>query len=215
MSAYCDHHGHDHGDPERAARDRQYRKILWIVFTINAVMFGIEIVAGALAGSVALQADALDFFADAANYLVALYVLDRSIRWRAGAALIKGGAMGVFGLYVLGFSVYQAFSGAVPEAHVMGLVGTMALAANVVSAVLLFRHRSGDSNRQSVWLCSRNDAIANVAVIIAAGLVFLTASHWPDLLVGFFMAALSLHSAGQIIRQARSELKTGTPMPAE
>ena len=212
MTAQC---SHDHGDPERAARDMDYRNILWIVFAINAVMFGIEIVAGALAGSVALQADALDFFADAANYLVALYVLDRSIRWRAGAALLKGGVMGLFGFYVLGFSLYQLFSETVPEAHVMGIVGTMALMANVVCAVLLFRHRAGDSNRQSVWLCSRNDAIANVAVIIAAGLVLVTASHWPDLLVGFFMAALSLHSAGQIIRQARGELKTGKPMPAE
>lgn len=211
MSAHC---GHDHGDPSRM-QDIDYRRILWIVFAINAAMFGVEIVAGALAGSVSLQADALDFFADAANYLVALYVLGRSIRWRAGAALIKGGAMGVFGLYVLGFSAYQVFSGTVPDAPVMGIVGTLALLANVVSAVLLFRHRAGDSNRQSVWLCSRNDAIANVAVIIAAGLVFLTASHWPDLLVGFFMAALSLHSARQIILQALGELRQDRLMPAE
>ena len=214
MSAHC----HDHGVDEHQAQDKQYRNILWIVFALNAGMFGVEIVAGALAGSVSLQADALDFFADAGNYLIALYVLGRSIRWRAGAALIKGGAMGLFGLYVLGFSLYQTMSDTVPVAPVMGIVGTMALIANVASAVLLFRHRDGDSNRQSVWLCSRNDAIANVAVIIAAGLVYLTATHWPDLVVGFFMAALSLHSAVQIVRQATGELRDagdGDAVPAE
>ncbi|MDA0339694.1 MAG: cation transporter [Proteobacteria bacterium] len=211
MSAHC----HDHGVDEHQAQDKQYRNILWIVFVLNAGMFGVEIIAGALVGSVSLQADALDFFADAGNYLIALFVLGRSIQWRAGAALFKGSAMGVFGLYVLGFSLYQTMSDTVPVAPVMGIVGTLALIANVASAVLLFRHRGGDSNRQSVWLCSRNDAIANVAVIVAAGLVYLTATHWPDLVVGFFMAALSLHSAWEIIRQATSELKTGETVPAE
>ncbi|MFN3232874.1 MAG: cation diffusion facilitator family transporter [Alphaproteobacteria bacterium] len=206
MSASCGHDG---------LETIKYRNVLWTVFAINAGMFAIEIVAGALASSVSLQADALDFFADAANYLVALFVLERSIQWRAGAALAKGAAMGVFGLYVLGFSAYQLFSGEVPSAPVMGAVGALALIANVVSAVLLFRHREGDSNRQSVWLCSRNDAIANVAVIIAAGLVYLTATHWPDLIVGFFMAGLALHSAWQIIRQAVGELRDGVPTPAE
>ena len=202
-------HGHSHGGHDHSHDvDGVYRHILWIVFAINAGMFCVEAVAGAMAGSVSLQADALDFLADAANYLIALFVLGRTIAWRAGAAMVKGYAMGLFGLYVLGYSAYMATTGGIPEAPVMGIVGSMALVANVTAAVLLYRHRAGDSNRQSVWLCSRNDAIANVAVIGAAGLVFLTQSHWPDLAVGFLMAALSLHSAWQIIRQAMGELRT-------
>jgi Co/Zn/Cd efflux system component len=207
MSGCCGddhgHHGHDHDHD----MDGVYRNVLWIVFGLNAGMFAVEAVAGAVAGSVSLQADALDFLADAANYVIALFVLGRAITWRAGAALLKGGAMGLFGLYVLAYSVWMASSGGIPEAPVMGIVGAMALTANVVSAVLLYRYRSGDSNRQSVWLCSRNDAIANVAVIGAAALVYLTRSHWPDLAVGFLMAALSLHSAWQIMRQATGELR--------
>jgi Co/Zn/Cd efflux system component len=212
MSGCCDH---QHGD-EAAAADRVYRRVLWTVFAINAAMFGVEAVAGALAGSVSLQADALDFLGDAGNYLIALYVLGRTVAWRAGAALLKGAAMAGFGVWVLAYSVWMAATGGVPEAPVMGLVGTLALAANVTGAALLYRHRSGDSNRRSVWLCSRNDAIANVAVIAAAGAVFATGSAWPDLAVGFFMAALSLHSAGQVIRQATGELRARRSLsPAE
>jgi Co/Zn/Cd efflux system component len=210
MSACCgnDDHGHGgHGHDHAHDLDGVYRNVLWIVFALNAGMFGVEAVAGAVAGSVSLQADALDFLADAANYLIALFVLGRALTWRAGAGLLKGIAMGAFGLYVLGYSAWMAGTGGVPEAPVMGIVGAMALTANVVSALLLYKFRGGDSNRQSVWLCSRNDAIANVAVIGAAGLVYLTHSHWPDLVVGFLMAALSLHSAWQIVRQARGELR--------
>lgn len=212
MSACCggdnDGHGHGgHGHDHAHDLDGVYRNVLWIVFGVNAAMFCVEAVAGAMAGSVSLQADALDFLADAANYLIALFVLGKAITWRAGAALVKGGAMAVFGFYVLGYSAYMATTGGLPEAPVMGIVGAMALVANVGSAVLLYKFRGGDSNRQSVWLCSRNDAIANVAVIGAAGLVYLTHSHWPDLAVGFLMAALSLHSAWQIIRHAMGELR--------
>lgn len=199
MSADC----HDHDDHAST-----YRPILWTVFVINAAMFLVEVVAGQVAGSVSLQADALDFFADSANYLIALFVLSRSIRWRASTALLKGAAMGAFGIYVLIYSAYQAMAETVPAAPVMGSVGVLALIANVVSAVLLYRHRSGDSNMRAVWLCSRNDAIANVAVIVAAGLVYVTATGWPDLAVGFFMAALSLYSAWQIIGHATGELRT-------
>lgn len=205
MSAHC----HDHD--EHAST---YRPILWTVFVINAAMFLVEVIAGQMAASVSLQADALDFFADSANYLIALFVLSRSIRWRASTALLKGAVMGAFGIYVLLYSAYQAMGNTVPAAPVMGSVGTLALIANVISAVLLYRHRSGDSNMRAVWLCSRNDAIANVAVIIAAGLVYLSASGWPDLAVGFFMAILSLHSAWQIITHATGELRT-TPSAAE
>ncbi|MBI1180114.1 MAG: cation transporter [Alphaproteobacteria bacterium] len=213
MSGCC---GNDHDHDHDLNLDGVYRKVLWIVFALNAAMFGVEAVAGAVAGSVSLQADALDFLADAGNYLIALYVLGRTIRWRAGAAMFKGGAMGLFGLYVLGYSAYMASTGRMPEAPVMGAVGALALVVNVTSALLLFRHRGGDANRRSVWLCSRNDAIANVAVIGAAALVFLTRSHWPDLVVGFLMAALSLQSAFQVIRQATGELRhRDAALPAE
>jgi Co/Zn/Cd efflux system component len=181
--------------------------VLWTVFAVNAAMFVVEAVAGAFAGSVSLQADSLDFLGDAANYLIALYVLGKAVTWRAGAALLKAGAMALFGVWVLGYSVWMAMTGGIPEAPVMGVVGAMALLANVGSAVLLYRHRAGDSNRESVWLCSRNDAIASVAVIVAAGLVYLTQSHWPDLAVGFLMAVLSLHSAWKVIRSATGELR--------
>ncbi len=209
MSAGCCGGGHDHGHGHDHAHDLDgvYRNVLWIVFGVNAAMFCVEAVAGAVAGSVSLQADALDFLGDAANYLIALFVLGKAVTWRAGAALLKGGAMAVFGVWVLGYSVWMAMSGGIPEAPVMGVVGTMALMANVGCAVLLYRHRKGDSNRESVWLCSRNDAIANVAVIGAAGLVYLTHSHWPDLAVGFLMAALSLQAAWQVIRRATGELR--------
>ncbi|MEN3976331.1 cation transporter [Emcibacter sp. SYSU 3D8] len=206
MSACCGG-GHDSGHGHDHDLDDVYRKVLWVVFGVNAAMFCVEAVAGAIAGSVSLQADALDFLGDAANYLIALFVLGKAVTWRAGAALLKGAAMAVFGVYVLGYSAYMAMAGGVPEAPVMGIVGTMALAANLGSAVLLYRHRTGDANRQSVWLCSRNDAIANVAVIGAAGLVYLTHSNWPDLAVGFLMAALSLHSAWLVVRQATGELR--------
>ncbi len=210
MSAGCcggdDDHGHGGHDHARDL-DGVYRNVLWIVFGVNAAMFCVEAVAGALAGSVSLQADALDFLGDAGNYLIALFVLGKAITWRAGAALVKGGAMAAFGVWVLGYSAYMATTGGIPEAPVMGIVGALALVANVGAALLLYRHRKGDANRESVWLCSRNDAIANVAVIGAAGLVYLTQSHWPDLAVGVLMAALALHSAGQIIRRATGELR--------
>lgn len=196
MSDQCGTHDHT----------STYRPVLWTVFFINAGMFVVEASAGQFAGSVSLQADSLDFFGDAANYLIALFVLTKSIRWRAGTALLKGVAMGAFGFYVLGYSLYQTLAEAVPAASVMGTVGTLALIANVVSAFLLFGYRDGDSNMRAVWLCSRNDAIANVAVIVAAGLVYVTATGWPDLAVGFFMAAIALHSAWQVIGHARGEL---------
>ncbi len=205
MSDHCGEHDHMIA----------YRPILWTVFFINAGMFLVEASAGQLAGSVSLQADSLDFFADAANYLIALFVLAKSVQWRAGTAMFKGAAMGAFGLYVLGFSLYQALSDVVPAATVMGSVGALALVANVVSAFLLYRYREGDSNMRAVWLCSRNDAIANVAVIMAAGLVYVTATGWPDIAVGFFMAVISLHSAWQIIRHAQGELSLAASAAAE
>ena len=148
---------------------RRQRRVLWIVLVVNGAMFGIEMVSSWLAGSTALLADAIDFLADAATYGLTLYVLTRSARWKAGAALAKGLAMGVFGLWVIGIALWRASDPVVPDAAIMGSVGVLALAANVGSAVLLFWHRGDDLNMRSVWLCSRNDAIANVLVLAAAG----------------------------------------------
>lgn len=209
-------HGHDHCQVDiHQASTPAYRRVLWTVFVLNAAMFGVEIIAGALSRSTSLQADALDFLGDSANYLVALFVLGRSVVWRAGSALTKAAAMLGFALYVLGYSAWQMLSGVVPEAPVMGVVGSLALLVNVGCTFLLFGHRNGDSNRRAVWLCSRNDAIANVAVIAAAGLVALTGTLWPDAIVGVFMASLALHSAWEILHHARADLVARDAYPAE
>jgi len=184
-----------------------YRRVLWAVLAINAAMFVIEMLAGVWGKSVALQADALDFLGDSATYAITLIVLGKSIRWRAGAAMLKGLSMAGFGIWVIGMTMYQLTRGKVPDFAIMGGIGTMALFANVVSAALLFRYRQGDSNMRSVWLCSRNDAIANVAVIIAASGVWLSQSGWPDLAVAVVIAGLALSSAFLVIRQALGELK--------
>ena len=187
-----------------ALRARQ-RRVLWMVLALNAAMFVIEIVTSWYAGSTALLADALDFLADTASYAITLYVLARSARWKAGAALIKGAAMGVFGIGVIAVALYRATDPALPEAAVMGGVGALALAANAGSAALLYWHRGDDLNMRSVWLCSRNDAIANIAVILAAGAVAVTATAWPDLAAGVLIAGLELSAAYSITRQALGE----------
>lgn len=187
--------------------DCRYRRILWIILFINAGMFVVEIGSGIYSGSQSLLADALDFFGDAANYAISLYVLNKTISLRAKASLLKGATMGVFGLWVLGSTIYKAIIVGVPHAEVMGIIGFLALIANIVSAALLYKYRGGDSNRESVWICSRNDAIANVAVILAAGGVFLTGTKWPDLFVAFIIAGLALSGSWRIIRTAKDELK--------
>lgn len=190
------------------------RRVLWIVLAINAGMFGAEIVAGMIAGSAALQADALDFFADAANYAISLAVLGRSLRWRAGAAWIKGASMGVFGLWVLGTILWHALAGSVPHAPTMGIVGVLALAMNLACLLLLTRFRSGDANMRSVWICSRNDVIANGAVLGAAAGVFGTGRGWPDFIVAALMASLALHGAATILREATAEWRgAAAPRP--
>lgn len=188
-----------------------YRRIMWAVLAVNAAMFLIEAGAGLAAKSVALQADALDFLADAATYGITLLVLGMAIRWRARAALVKGASMALFGLWVLGATAYNAFLLDAPDALVMGSVGVLALLANLFCALLLFRFRGGDSNKRSAWLCSRNDVLGNLAVIVAAGGVSATGTAWPDLAVASIMAALWVHAAVQIIRQAIAELR---PAPA-
>ena len=190
-----------------AAAAPGYRHVLWAALVINAAMFVVEGGAGLAAGSVALQADALDFLGDAATYALTLFVLGLALRWRARAALLKGASMGLFGLWVMGNSIYHLFVPSAPTAEVMGSVGLLALAANLVSAFLLYRHRHGDANMRSVWLCTRNDALGNIAVILAGAGVFASGSNLPDLAVGAVMAALALTSARQVLRHARRELR--------
>jgi len=196
------------------APDPNFRRALWIVLAINAAMFIVEIVSGLFAHSVSLQADALDFLGDSANYLLTLIVLSMSMRWRSGAALVKGATMGLFGFWIIGQAAWNIYSGTLPGAFVMGSVGVLALAANAASAGFLYAFRSGNANMRSVWLCSRNDAIGNIAVILAAGGVFSLGSAWPDLLVALVMAALALSSSVLIVRQAMGELRL-TAVPAE
>jgi Co/Zn/Cd efflux system component len=201
MAGCCDHNvSFDGSSPA-------YRRVLWIVIAINAVMFVVEMSAGAAAGSKALQADALDFLGDTLTYGISLYVIGRSVRMRATAALMKGVSLAFMGIGVLGWTIYQTFVLGVPDAVMMSGVAFLAFAANVVSALLLLKFRDGDSNVRSVWLCSRNDAIGNLAVIAAAGVVVITGSAWPDLIVAAAMAALFLQSSVKIIRQATTELR--------
>lgn len=193
-----------------------YKRRLWLVIAINAGMFLIEMVAGALAGSQALQADALDFLGDAVTYGITLAVIGASLQTRAWAAIAKGVSLTAMGLWVFGATVYHVLILGVPRAEVMGAIGFMALAANLTSVLLLLRYKEGDANVRSVWLCSRNDAIGNVAVMIAALGVWGTATKWPDLLVAAIMAGLFLTSSFQILRQALGELRgRRAPLPAE
>jgi Co/Zn/Cd efflux system component len=195
--------------------DPAYRRVLWIALALNAAMFLVEAAGSLLAGSVAVQADALDFLGDAANYAVGLIVLDRAMGWRARAAIGKGIVMAVFGLWVAANTLWHAMSGAPPRAELMGGIALLALLVKLGVAVLLFRHRGGDSNRRSIWLCTRNDAIANVAVMLAGLGVWLTGSHWPDIAVAAVVAGLGLTGAWQVLRQAMGELRAATFAAAE
>ncbi len=185
----------------------RYRTVLWTVLAINAAMFLIEIVAGFAAGSVALQADALDFFADAANYGISLFVLGMTLRWRATAALIKGSSMGAFGFWVIGNVVWHALHGTVPSWTTMGGVGIAALVANLICFGLLYAWRDGDANMRSVWICSRNDVVANLAVLAAALGVFGTGTGWPDIIVAGVMAFLAIQGASVIVHQSLREFR--------
>jgi len=202
--------------PEEKDLTETYRKVLWVVMGINAVMFVAETVAGHWGRSVSLQADALDFFGDAATYGITLLALAHGPRWRSGAALVKGAALGLFALWVSGSTVYHLIQGTLPSAGIMGGVGVVALTANVACAMLLFRFRDGDANMESVWLCSRNDVIANLAVIAAASGVWAAASGWPDLVVAAIIAGLGGSASVRIIRRALGELRqVSVPAAAE
>lgn len=207
MSASCGHH---HGTFEGLSPD--YRRRLWAVIAINAVMFAVEMTAGQLARSQALQADALDFFADAITYGISLAVIGASVRVRTTAAAAKGVSLLLMGLWVFGSTIWRVFHQGVPEAPVMGIIGFLALAANLVSVLLLVNYKDGDANVRSVWLCSRNDAIGNVIVMIAALGVWGTATAWPDLIVAAIMAGLFLSSAVQILQQSWREWQSGGEM---
>lgn len=197
-----------------AALDRSFRRVLWVALVANAVMFVVEAAASALADSMSLQADALDFFGDSANYAISLFVVGASLAARARASLIKSATMAAFGAWVLGSAVYRAVQGSDPMPEVMGGVAVLALAVNVGVAALLFSFRTGDSNKTSIWLCSRNDAIANLAVIAAAAGVFASGSRWPDLAVAAGIAALNVSAALRVVGLARAEL-AGVDVPAE
>lgn len=202
MDACCDQKAE-----EIATLRGEHRKVLVVVLTINAVLFVVEATAGVLAHSTALLADSLDMLGDALVYAFSLYVLWRSAEWKATAAIVKGMVMAAFGLGVLAQAIYKLMTGALPSAETMSIVGALVLFGNAVCFVLLFRHRSDDLNMRSTWLCSRNDIIANVSVLLAAAGVKLFASAWPDIIVGAAIASLFLRSAFTVLRESFSELR--------
>lgn len=194
-------------DLSSPATDKAWRRLLWIALLINGGMFCVEIAAGFAAQSAALKADALDFLGDSANYAISLGVAGLALQWRARAALFKGATLLALGLWVLGSTVWMALAGTLPEAETMGVIGVMALFANLVCALMLWQHREGDANRRSVWICSRNDAIGNAAVVAAALGVFGTGTAWPDIAVAAILAGLGVSGGWQIVRQALGELR--------
>jgi cation diffusion facilitator family transporter len=204
MSAHCC----DHDAPKLDAivNLARYRKVLWIALAVNAAMFLVEIVAGVQSGSLSLLADAVDFAGDAMNYAVSLAVLASALAWRARAAIVKAVSMMGFGLYLLGAALWSVWNGDMPMATTMGAIALVALVANIAVAWMLYAFREGDANMRSVWLCSRNDAIGNLAVFIAALGVFGTGLAWPDIAVASLMAVLALHGGWTVLQQARGEL---------
>lgn len=207
MSANC---CHETSDPRRG--NENHRRVLWTVLAVNGTMFAVEVAAGLAAGSASLQADALDFLGDTANYAISLFVVGMSLRYRASAALFKGSTMVVFGLWVTGITIWHAWHGTLPEAFTMGTVGAAALLANFISFGLLWAYREGDSNMRSAWVCTRNDVLGNLAVLLAALGVFGTGAGWPDLIVASAMSVLALQGAVVVVRHAVSELRQ--PIPA-
>lgn len=212
MAACC---ANDHCSDEisaKALNSPSWRRALWIALVANAAMFATEIIAGVASGSASLQADALDFLGDTMTYGLSLGVAGLGLAWRARAALIKGWGLLLLGFWVIGAAIWHAYVTTVPQAEVMGIIGVLALVVNAGVALMLYRFRTGDSNMRSVWICSRNDAIGNLAVMAAAVGVFGTGTGWPDVIVAAIMAALSISGGWQIIRQARGELR---PMLSE
>lgn len=207
MSSSCDSCHVDAGPEPGSPAYHRYRKVLWAAFVINLAMFVVEVIAAVQSDSLSLLADSIDFLGDSANYLLSLAVLGATILWRARAAMLKGLFMLGFGIYITIKAVLNLQAGVVPEAMTMGAIGTLALIANLSVAAMLFSFRDGDSNMRSVWLCTRNDSIGNIAVMFAALGVFGTGSGIPDLLVAAIMAALALTASRSVILQARGELR--------
>ena len=205
MAGCCNH------DAKFDGVSDDYKRRLWLVIFLNAAMFIVEMTAGQVAKSQALQADALDFLGDALTYGISLAVIGASVKVRTSAALAKSISLLLMGLWVMGSTIYRVFYIGVPEAQIMGVIGFMALLTNLASVAILVRYKDGDANVRSVWLCSRNDAIGNVAVMFAALGVWGTATGWPDLIVAGIMASLFLSSAYQIVRQALAERKEAEP----
>lgn len=187
--------------------DPMFRRVLWVALGANFTMFLVEMAASRLGDSLSLQADALDFFGDSANYAISLFVVGMALSIRAKASLFKGASMALFGLWVLGSAVYRAFTDSAPDPATMSTIALLALLVNVAVAWMLYRYRDGDSNRQSIWLCSRNDAIGNLAVMLAAVGVFASNSHWPDLVVAGIIVALNIDAALRVVRLAKIELR--------
>ena len=207
MSAHCC------SAPASPAVDPRYRKVLWTALLLNAAMFAVELGASWSSGSVSLLADAIDFFGDAANYALSLAVLGMALQARSKAALAKAACMGAFGVFVLGKALWNLQAGVPPEPATMGAVGFAALAVNAGVAWMLYRFRTGDANMRSVWICSRNDALGNLAVMLAALGVFGTGSAWPDLVVAGVMGALALWGAATVLGHARGELRMASSVP--
>ncbi len=194
--------------PSAPSADPRYRKVLWIALLLNVTMFGVEIVGSLQSGSVSLLADAIDFLGDATNYCISLAVLGLAIAWRARASLVKAACMASFGIFVLGRTVWSFLQGGVPEPLTMGSVAVLALGVNLGVALMLYRYRTGDSNMRSVWICSRNDALGNIAVAAAALGVLGTGRVWPDLVVAIGMAFVALTGAWTVSRHAMEELRS-------
>ncbi len=187
----------------------QWRRALWIALIVNGFMFLADIATGIVAGSSSLQADAIDFLSDTANYAISLCVAGLALTWRARAAQLKGWSLGLVSIAVLLTAAWRAFTCTPPQAETMGIVGVLALLANGTVALMLYRFRTGDANMRSVWICSRNDAIGNLAVVGAAAAVFGTGTAWPDLIVATLMAALGLTGGWQIVQHARADFGSG------
>lgn len=206
MSHDCHDHCHDHADA--ASQNPAFRRALWVALVVNALMFVVDVVASQRSGSVSLLADAIDFAGDAVSYGMSLAVLAMALVWQSRVALIKGLSMGAYGVFVLASVVWSAMEGRPPEHLTMGVVGFMALLANVSVALLLYAFRDGNANMRSVWLCTRNDALGNLAVMLAALGVLGTGTAWPDLVVALVMAALSITASRSVVRQALAEMSS-------
>lgn len=207
MSASCN----DHCQSAETPVSERYRKILWVGLFVNFAMFVVEIAAGWKGGSVSLLADAVDFFGDGVNFAASLFALTLATVWRSKVALYKGYVMFTYGVFIVGKTIWASLYGTTPEHEIMGIIGVLALVANVSVAVLLYAYREGDANMRSVWICTRNDAIGNVLILIAAAGVFGTGTRWPDLIVALLMGGLAISGGVTVVRRAQDELAHGSP----